>query len=209
MRLPPNLARYGSGNHAALDATSDEALVKMGTLRSWMARIVRMIPSAGVTIGKWRGSDGDVWYLPQGSGGGGSHPFKVSQTGENLFTVQAGTCEGQLITTTEIDVGATRPVAILAYPKYTLGIDDGQFVNTIAVKTGLYAPVLVSSTSIFSDVDSGITSAGTEARVLIAYIDSGDSGDVISQIATGNIVGDFDDDGTLTGQAAGRYNKNF
>jgi len=136
-----------------------------------------------------------------------THPFKVSKTGTaNHFKVKAGTCEGQLITAQTINVGATRPVAILAYPQYTLGIDSGEFVNSIAVKTGLNKPVLVASTSILSDVDSGITSAGTEARALIAYIDVGD---VISQITTGNIVGRFGDDGSRTGKAAGYYNKNY
>ncbi|MHB1082572.1 MAG: hypothetical protein ACYC67_24480 [Prosthecobacter sp.] len=136
-----------------------------------------------------------------------THPFKVSKdTTANYFKVKAGTCEGQTITAQTINVGATRPVAILAYPQYTLGIDSGEFVNSIAVKTGAYAPVLEASTSILSDVDSGITSAGTEGRALIAYIDVGD---VISQITTGNIVGKFGDDGSRTGKAAGYYNKNF
>jgi len=136
-----------------------------------------------------------------------THPFKVKKgTGANDFDVKAGTCEGQLITAQTIDVGSTRPVAILAYPKYTLGIDSGEFVNSIAVQTGTNKPVLVSSTTILSDVDSGITSAGTEARALIAYIGVGD---VISQITTGNIVGKFGDDGSRTGKAAGFYYKNY
>lgn len=132
-------------------------------------------------------------------------PFAVTHVSGDVFRVQAGTCEGQMIPTQTIDVGTDRPVAILAYPQYTLGIDSGQFVNTMAVKTGAYAPALVSSTTTLDDVDSGISSAGTEARALIAYIDTGN---VISQITTGNITGTWQDDGSLTGLAAGIFNKN-
>lgn len=140
------------------------------------------------------------------AGASTSHPFKVRHVSGDDFKVQAGTCEGQLIATQTIDVGATRPVAILAYPQYDLTIYNGEYVNVIAVKTSPNEPVLVASTSTLSDVDTGITSAGTEARAIIAYIDTGD---VIYQIATGNIVGIFADAANGLGQAAGYYNKNF
>lgn len=136
----------------------------------------------------------------------GLRPFAVTRKSGDIFRVQAGTCEGQLIQSQEINVGAVRPVAILAYPKYTLGIDSGQYVNTIAVKTGLDAPTLTHSTTQFSDVDSGITSAGDEARALIAFILDDNS---VDQITTGNISGYWGDDGTLTGVAAGAFDKNF
>ena len=132
-----------------------------------------------------------------------THPFKVDHVGGNIYRVQAGTVEGQFIATQTIDVGSTRPVAILAYPKYTLSIFNSEYVWAATVMTGTDAPVLTSSTTTLSDVTL-VTSAGTEARVLIAQIDS--SG--ISQITTGNIVGTFASDGSLTGQMNGSFNKN-
>jgi hypothetical protein len=205
MRLPAWLSRFGGTNSTRLDASDDLSIVKMGTLRAMLARVVRLIPSPGVSLGRHYGSDGDIWYLPEGSGGGDStHPFKVTKSATDLFLVQSGTCEGITIATEEIDVGSTRPCSILAYPQYTLGIDSGVFVNTMAVRSGSYAPVLETSTSVFSDVDSGITSAGTQARALIAYILEDD---VIVQIAKGNIFGTWADAG-LTGAAAGHFNKN-
>lgn len=130
--------------------------------------------------------------------------FEVSHVSDNIFRVQAGTCEGQLIATQTINVGSARPVTILAYPQYHLDIYNSEFVYASNVKTGANAPVLVSSTSIFSDVTTGITSAGTQARALIAYINSSN---VISQITTGNIIGTFRNTG-LNGTMGGSFNKN-
>lgn len=132
-----------------------------------------------------------------------THPFKVSHVGGDIYRVQAGTVEGQFLATQTINVGSTRPVAILAYPKYALSIFNSEYVWAAVAMTGANAPVLTSSTTTLADVTT-VTSAGTEARALIAYIDS--SG--ISQIATGNIVGTFASDGTLTGQMSGSFNKN-
>lgn len=131
-------------------------------------------------------------------------PFQVRHVSGNVYSVHAGTCEGQLIPTQEINVGAMRPVAILAYPQYTLNIFNGEFVYASSVKTGANAPILVSSTSIFGDVSTGITSAGTEARALVAFITSGN---VINQITTGNIIGTFRNAG-LNGTMMGSFNKN-
>ena len=152
------------------------------------------------------GADGSMQFkVNPGTGGStGPHPFKVTYVSGNVFSVQAGTCLGQLITTQTIDVGSTRPVAILAYPQFTLSIYNSEFVYYIAVKTGADAPALVSSTSIFSDVNSGITSAGTQARALIAKIETGN---VINQITTGNISGTFANTG-LSGTMGGSFNKN-
>ena len=82
-------------------------------------------------------------------------PFQVRHVEGNVYSVHAGTCEGQLITTQEINVGSARPVAILAYPQYTLSIWNSEFVYASTVKTGANAPILVSSTSIFGDVQIG------------------------------------------------------
>lgn len=147
--------------------------------------------------------------LEQAAPRGNAHPFKVTKaTGDNLYQVRAGTCEGELITTQTIDVGATRPVAILAKPQYDLSIDGGEFVSGMTVRTGADAPVLVTSTTTLGDVSSGITAVGNEARALIAYIDEDEN---IWQIAMGNIAGVWGvyDDGTLTAKAAGIFNKNY
>jgi len=153
------------------------------------------------------GADGSMQFKVNPGTGGGStstHPFKVTYASGNVFNVQAGTCLGQTIATQTIDVGGTRPVAILAYPQFTLSIYNSEFVYASSVKTGANAPALVSSTSIFSDVNSGITSAGTQARALIATIASGN---VITQITTGNISGTFANTG-LSGTMGGSFNKN-
>lgn len=137
-------------------------------------------------------------------GAGATHPFKVTHVSGNVFSVQAGTCLGQTITTQDINVGSTRPVAILAYPQFNLSIYNSEFVYASSVKTGANAPALTYSTSTLSDVNSGITSAGTQARAIIARIDTGD---VISQITTGNISGTFANTG-LNGTMGGSFNKN-
>lgn len=152
------------------------------------------------------GADGSMQFkVNPGTGGStGPHPFKVTYVSSDTFHVEAGTCEGQYIAAQDISVGSTFPVAILAYPQYTLSIWNSEFVNGNSVKTGASAPVLVSSTSILSDVSTGITSAGTQARALIATIATGN---VISQITTGNIVGTFTNTG-LSGTMGGSFNKN-
>lgn len=149
------------------------------------------------------GVDGEQ-YFKVGSGSGGSHPFKVTAAGGDEFTVQSGTAEGQVIAESTIDVGSTRPVAILAKMQYTLSIDNSIYVWAATVKTGGSAPELVSSTSTLSDVTI-VTSAGDEARAVIAIIDADNN---ITQYTTGNIVGTFEDDGSFSGQISGSYNKN-
>lgn len=135
-------------------------------------------------------------------------PFQVRHVEGNVYSVHAGTCEGQLITTQEINVGSARPVAILAYPQYTLNIYNSEYVWSATVKTGASAPILMTSTSVFSD-QTLVDSSGTGARALIAYIYEVDGASNVAQIAQGNISGVFADDGSLTGKIGGSYNKNF
>lgn len=178
----------------------------------WIAAALRRIGQlSGTSIeidgadGASVGTDGTMRFkVGAGGAAANSHPFKVTHVSGNVFSVQAGTCLGKTITTQTIDVGSTRPVAILAYPQFTLSIYNSEFVYASSVKTGANAPVLTSSTSILSDVNSGITSAGNEARALIARIDTGN---VISQITTGNIIGTFSNTG-LNGTMGGSFNKN-
>lgn len=135
-------------------------------------------------------------------------PFEVRHVAGNVYRVQAGTCEGHLITTQDINVGSARPVSILAYPQYTLSVYSGEYVWATAVRSGAYAPVLTTSTSVFGD-QTTVSTAGNEARALVAYIYEVDGASYIAQIAQGNISGVFADDGSLTGKIGGSYNKNF
>lgn len=133
-----------------------------------------------------------------------THSFKVTRKSANVFRVQGGTFEGQTITTQEIDVGGTRPVAILMHPKYTLDIHNSEYVWRSTVKTGADKPSLTSSTTILSDISAGISSAGDEARAIIALIADPN---IIVQIAHGNIYGSWADDGTFEGKMAGTFVK--
>jgi hypothetical protein len=199
MKLFSALSRFGSS--AKLDAdVDDSALVKLGTLKGWLARLQRVIPIAGGGLVVRTTPDGDVWS----AGADPPHPFRVTALGADKFAVLAGTCEGALIEAITLDVGSTRPVAILAYPQYELSIDSSAFVNAASVRGGGAAPILDYSTDILSDVTI-VSSAGNEARALIAYITDGD---VIAQITTGNIIGTFQDSGYLDGQMSGSFNKN-
>jgi len=184
------------------DDAPDEALVKMRTLRAFIARVMSKIPTPAGGIKVRRSLFGDVWQV---DGSSASHPFKVTAAGEDLFTVQAGTCEGQFIATQTLDVGSDRPVAILAYPQYDVSVWNSEYVWAATVKTGAEAPILTYSTAILSDVTT-VSVAGNEGRALIAYIDNVDGVDVIAQVATGNIAGTFEDGG-LTGNMTGSYNK--
>lgn len=176
------------------------------------AALRRLAAAAGISLridgadSATVGADGSLQFkVNPGTGGStGPHPFKVTYVSGDTFHVEAGTCEGQYIAAQNISVGSTFPVAILAYPQYTLSIYNSEFVYASSVKTGGAAPVLVSSTSILSDVATGITSAGTQARALVAFITSGN---VIAQITTGNIIGTFRNAG-LNGTMGGSFNKN-
>lgn len=128
-----------------------------------------------------------------------THPFKVTRKSGNVFRVQGGSFDGQTITTQEIDVGPTRPVAILVYPKYTLDIYNAEYVWRATIKTGTDKPVLTHSTTVFSDVTDGITLAGDEARAVVAVISDPN---IVVQIAMGNIYGTYRDDGTFNGEMA-------
>jgi len=181
-------------------------------LKVWLAAALRRIgglSGASVQIdgadSASVGADGTLRFKIEPGGAAASHPFAVSNVSGDTFRVLGGTCEGQAIETQDIDVGSTRPVAILAYPKYTLSIFNSEFVWFSAVKTGADKPVLVSSTSLLSGDVTTITSAGNEGRALIAVIDSDNA---ITQYAYGNIVGTFTSAGSLDGKMTGSYNKN-
>lgn len=194
---------------AAKPADDDPWRVGNQHPRRKLDRLANGAPLAGFVYNNTPGSTG---YDPQplsendypmpSSTPAAPAPFEVRHVEGNRYRVYAGTCEGQLIETQEIDVGGTRPVAILAYPQYSLSIYNSEYVWAASVKTGSDAPVLITSTSTLGDV-TVVSSSGDEARALIAYID-----DAVYQITTGNIVSTFTDDGTLTGKMSGNFNKN-
>ena len=65
MRPPQSLSRYAG---AALKADADDqSLVKLGTLKAWLARVIQMIPVASRGITARRGLDGDVWTFDPNS----------------------------------------------------------------------------------------------------------------------------------------------
>lgn len=75
MKLPQSLAKYGGQNRKLEDA-EDTALVKMGTLRSMIARALHLIPIPGGGMAVRRSADGDVWTLTESA-----KPFQISNTG--------------------------------------------------------------------------------------------------------------------------------
>lgn len=130
------------------------------------------------------------------------HPFQVTRQSGNNFRVQSGQIDGETIVSEVIDVGSSRPVAIRIYPQYTVGVYNSEFVYSAVIKGSPNAPVLESDSNL-SDV-TAMSSAGTEARAVIATIDSANE---ISQIATGNLVSTIADDQTLNGEAIISWNK--
>lgn len=59
--IPQSLSKY-AGTNARLDTdVEDNALVKMGTLKAWMARVIRLIPNAGAGMALRRSPEGDIW----------------------------------------------------------------------------------------------------------------------------------------------------
>lgn len=65
MKVPQSLQKYQSASLAP-DA-DDAALVRLGTLKSFVARLINLIPSPGVSFGVHRSKDGDIWYLRGGT----------------------------------------------------------------------------------------------------------------------------------------------
>lgn len=133
-----------------------------------------------------------------------THPFKVTRIGTtgDDFRVEAGQIDGYTIAAQTIDVGSSRPVSIRIKPVYSLSIYNSEFVYAATLSTSPTAPTLEASATL-SDV-TAVTSVGDEARCVIATISSLN---VVSQIATGNVVSTLQDDGTLNGEATVSYNK--
>lgn len=78
MKVPQSLQKY-QGAPLAADA-ADNALVKLGTLKSFMARVIAMIPIPGVSLGVHRSKDGDIWYLRGESGAVGNGVVNANGT---------------------------------------------------------------------------------------------------------------------------------
>ena len=129
------------------------------------------------------------------------HPFKVSalsSTG-NSMRVESGQIDGFTIPAETINVGSSRPVAIRIRPTFLTTVFDSEFFSAATLDTETVPPYLQAATGAGagSDVVS-MTEAGTEARCVIAIINTGN---VIDQLALTNIVTDIDDDGSETGTA--------
>lgn len=150
------------------------------------------------------GADGKTTFkVTAGAGADADHPFKVAHMGGDDFRVSAGSIDGETMDEETVDVGATRPCALVIKPEYSLSIWNSQHVWASSIKSGADAPTFAANSSNLSDIGV-VTSSGTEAQCVIATIDSDN---VVTQIATGNITSDRDDDGSLSGQLAVTFNK--
>ena len=134
------------------------------------------------------------------------HPFKLTRIGTtgDVFRVEAGTYDGQAISAQTVDIGATRPHAVLVQPEYTLVKWGGQHVYSATLRTDAgHEPALTGSTSILDSVIE--LDDGTEGRCLIGRVLADN---IIEQFATGNITADVGDAGALDGTAVISYNTN-
>lgn len=128
-----------------------------------------------------------------------THPFKITRIGTtgNLFRIEAGTYNGQAISADTVDIGAARPYAILIKPEYTMVKWGAIQVYSATLRTDSgHVPVLTGSGSVLNSVLT--LDDGTEARCLIGRILAAN---VIEQFATGNVTGQVEDDGLLSGTA--------
>lgn len=130
MKLPQSLQRYQGAIRSDAD---DSALVKLGTLKAWVALIIGLlpVPSRGITVR--RSSHGDVWTVLDASQPGGT----VNADG----TVAAFTIGGVMPTIggdrldedyTPLDIGSGTVYVIVTIAS-TLTKQSGSFVQTITV----------------------------------------------------------------------------
>ncbi|MHB1079824.1 MAG: hypothetical protein ACYC67_10495 [Prosthecobacter sp.] len=86
MKLPQELVKY-QGKIAEAD---DNALVKVRTLKAWLAAVVGMIPRSGSNIKIRRSPTGDVWSS-LGSGAVVETPWQIDATG-HIYPAYVGPC---------------------------------------------------------------------------------------------------------------------
>jgi hypothetical protein len=90
MKPPQSLIKHLAAGKK-LDDAPDEALVKMGTLRAMIARVIAMIPSPAGGLSVRRSLYGDVWNAEPGEA---AHPLTLKQTSNGHFTITAGSVNG-------------------------------------------------------------------------------------------------------------------
>jgi len=98
MRLPRELSKFDG---KAVPEASDQALVKLSTLKAMMAFIIRLIPIPGGGLAVRRSLDGDVWALTAEA-----QPFQISSKGK----VHPGLINGIMPTLGGDDLDATTNV---------------------------------------------------------------------------------------------------
>jgi hypothetical protein len=109
MRPPQSLARYAGADTKA--SADDAALVKMGTLKAWAAKIIQLIPSASRGITARRGLDGDVWTVGE-SAYGRWNPSFISST---EISVEVGSISDGVTTYTPDGSSVTVDASALNY----------------------------------------------------------------------------------------------
>lgn len=106
MKPPPSLQAYRENRQA--DQADDGTLVKYRGLRSMLARLLFLVPTAGLGLRVTMGQDGPVWSTTNGST---TAPLYVSGTGR----VTAGTVGGKYPTIGGTSI-ADNPAPLLSIP---------------------------------------------------------------------------------------------
>lgn len=133
-----------------------------------------------------------------------AHPFMVRHVSGNNYRVEAGQIDGYTLASETVNIGSGRPRAIGIVVKYTMSISNSEYLYSATLKTtGDDVPVLAVSSTISDAVV--IAPAGTGGACVIAVIDSSD---VVSQIASGNVLSSLEDDASWTGGGVVSFEKN-
>jgi len=140
MRPPQSLSRYVG---ADLKASADDAcLVKLGTMKAWMARVIQLIPVASRGIAARRSLDGDVWTFDPNST---DHGLSVNANG----TVTPSTIAGVVPTIAGDPING-------AYTPLVIGSGT---VHVVALITGTFAVSTLDSRDFVSPVMTGVAVA--------------------------------------------------
>ena len=168
MRPPQQLARYTG---AALKADADDqSLVKLGTLKAWLARVIQMIPVASRGITARRGLDGDVWTLEAGS----DHGLNVNANG----TVTPSTIAGVVPTIGGDPINGTyTPLTIGSGTKHVIATITGTFVTSTLDSRVFVSPAMTGiavALSVTTTLPTGadlVNNTGSFILLLATFVD--------------------------------------
>jgi|GEM_PF-2685158 len=140
--LPQSLAQYAGRNAKLAADAEDTALVKMGTLKGWIAKVIGLIPNPGAGIAVRRTPQGDVWNV-----GVTPTPFQISSQGKvypGLVGTLMPTLEGEPLDTTSKTLDLTA--------------NDGNFYVWLTIH---FTPTYASGWLSYSSMDSVTVDSGT------------------------------------------------